>query len=65
MNPITVGEVTYTSVAQAWRNESPEGLSLTTVRWRLRNEWSAEDALRTPVVPPVERRGFKGQRDAA
>jgi len=62
MNPIQVNGVTYTSVAAAWRALSPRNLKLVTVRWRLRSGWEADDALLLGVVPPRNRRLFKGLR---
>ncbi len=59
MKPVTVLGVTYTSVAEAWRQTSPQNLKLVTVRWRLRNGWSENDAFTLGVVPPENRRGFK------
>jgi hypothetical protein len=65
MNPITVNGVTYTSVAAAWRAQSPRNLKLVTVRWRLRDGWTADDAVTLGVVPPENRRTFKGLRHGA
>lgn len=62
MIPITVRGDTYTSVAAAWRELSPEGLLLNTVRWRLKHGWLPEEAILVPMVPPAERRTFKELR---
>lgn len=62
MNPITVRDNTYSSVAAAWRARSPTGLKLITVRWRLRNGWTNWSAITTPVVPPELRRRFNEVR---
>ena len=62
MNPIEINGVTYTSVASAWRALSPRNLKLITVRWRLKNNWTTEDAFLLGVVPPRNRRLFKGLR---
>jgi hypothetical protein len=56
MIPITIGNNTYKSISSAWRNESPEGLKMVTVRWRLKNGWSTDHAFWTPMIPPVLRR---------
>lgn len=58
MKQITVNGNTYTSIAAAWREESPEGLLLTTVRWRLRTGWEPNMAFLVPVVDPEDRRMF-------
>jgi hypothetical protein len=65
MNPIEVNGVTYTSVVSAWRNVSPEGLTMSAVRWRLRQGWPASQALTLATVPPERRRTFKELRDRA
>jgi hypothetical protein len=62
MRPITVNNNTYTSISAAWRAESPPGLSLVTVRWRLKQEWPADIAFWSGVVPPTARRKFKEVR---
>ncbi len=61
-NPITVGSNTYRSVAEAWRETSPAGLTLEAVRWRLREGWSEEEAILYDTVDPQNRRGFKDLR---
>ena len=63
MIPIQVNANTYTSIAAAWRAESPEGLGLGTVRWRLKNGWDASSAILQTVVPPVDRRTFDQVRN--
>lgn len=63
MIPITINNNTYTSISAGWRAVSPPGLSLITVRWRLRNNWTPKDALTTPVVPPEDRRMFADNRN--
>jgi hypothetical protein len=63
MNPIRILNNTYTSVASAWRGVSPDGLSLGTVRWRLRNGWDAHDAITFGVVPPAARRVHRAVRE--
>lgn len=65
MKPITVNNITYTSVVAAWRALSPEGLKLVTVRWRLREGWNNEDAFTIGTVPPQDRRNFKTIREVA
>lgn len=62
MKPITIKGNTYRSVASAWRNISPRGLTLEAVRWRLREGWSEEDAILVATVPPRNRRVFKALR---
>jgi hypothetical protein len=62
MRPITVNNNTYTSISAAWRALSPPGLSLVTVRWRLREGWGADWAFVHPVVSPEDRRTFKELR---
>lgn len=57
MNPITVGQHTYTSIAEAWR-ETGMVIPLITLRWRLRMGWHPEDAFSLPVVSPQDRRTF-------
>ena len=56
---IKVGNNTYSSIAAAWRAESPEGLPLITVRWRLKSNWVPNDAFWMPSVDPEIRRKFK------
>lgn len=59
MKPVTVRGNTYTSITAAWREVSPPGLSLVTVRWRLNNGWTETDALTLGTVPAESRRMFK------
>jgi len=60
---IKVGNNSYSSIAAAWRAESVGHLPLITVRWRLKNGWSADDAFWTPPAEPKIRRKFKELRD--
>ena len=62
MIPITVNNNSYKSISEAWRELSPDGLREITVRLRLRNGWTPEDAFLTKVVPPEDRRTFKDVR---
>lgn len=59
---IEVRTNTYSSIAAAWRDMSPANLPLITVRWRLKEGWKPEDALRYPPVQPKIRRKFKDIR---
>ena len=59
MKQVTVGNNTYTSIAAAWRAESPETLKLITVRWRLKNGWNTELAFKQEPIPPIFRRKFR------
>ena len=63
MIPITVGTNTYNSISAAWRAEAPPLLKEITVRLRLRNGWSIEDAFGEPTVIAEDRRMFKEVRD--
>lgn len=63
MIQITIGVNTYNSISSAWRNESPDGLPMITVRWRLKNGWDLWDAFTFAPIEPIRRRGFKVIRD--
>jgi hypothetical protein len=63
MIPVTVGENTYKSVSEAWREESPKGLPMITVRWRLKNGWATYIAFKMPRIPAVDRRLYKVIRE--
>ena len=58
MIPVTIGNNTYKSISEAWREESPAGLAQITVRWRLKQGWSPEEAFLIPPVNPIDRRTF-------
>jgi len=63
MIPVTVHGNTYRSISAAWRElESP--VPQITVRWRLKNGWSTEDAFSEPAVIPEDRCKFKGVRES-
>ncbi len=62
MIPITINNNTYNSISAAWREVSPPGLPMITVRWRLKNGWPPVLALTAAAVPPTNRRGFKSLR---
>ncbi|GAG24027.1 unnamed protein product [marine sediment metagenome] len=62
MKQITVNNNTYNSISAAWRAESPPGLPMITVRWRLNNGWIPWIAFRTTPVTAKQRRMFKGVR---
>ena len=63
MIPITVGTNTYKSISEAWRETSPPLLKEITVRLRLRNGWSINDAFGLPTVIAEDRRTFKEVRN--
>lgn len=61
MKQITVNGNTYKSISEAWRElESP--VPEVTVRWRLKNGWTPEEAFNTEPVPPQTRRAMKNFR---
>ncbi len=55
MIPVKVGDITYKSIAEAWR-ELKSPVPQITVRWRLKNGWAPEDAFRIPAIAGPERR---------
>lgn len=60
MIPVEVNGHTYKSISAAWRELSPEGLPMITVRWRLRNGWPTKYAFTDgPIVPVMRRKGWK------
>lgn len=61
---ITINGDTYKSISAAWRALSPVGLPMITVRWRLKNDWTPEEAFLLGPVEPTIRRNFKGYRNA-
>ena len=61
MIQITVGDNTYNSISAAWRGESPDGLPMITVRWRIKNGWTTWSAFKIEPVDPEFRRIFKEQ----
>lgn len=63
MISIKVGKHTYRSIAEACREEKSPVPEIT-VRWRLKNGWSPEQAIREPRVPKRIRRKFKDLRKA-
>lgn len=63
MIPVIVNNNTYRSIAAAWREVSPPGLPLVTVRARLKEEWEPLMAFMMPQVPPELRCKFKGVRN--
>ena len=63
MKPITIAGVRYRSVAEAHREESPEGLSYITVVQRLKLGWHPVLAIKMKVVKAADRRKFKVERD--
>jgi hypothetical protein len=63
MKTITINDYTYTSISAAWRAVSPDNLPLVTVRWRLNNGWTPEDAFNLPPVTAKLRRLWKERRE--
>jgi hypothetical protein len=63
MNQVKVLNDTYSSVSEAWRELSPEGLPEITVRWRLSQGWPTYQAFKTPPIEPELRRLHKAERD--
>lgn len=56
MIQVNVNGTNYRSIAEAWRETSPEGLLLITVRQRLKAGWSMDAAFLTPAIEPKLRR---------
>jgi|8_EtaG_2_1085327.scaffolds.fasta_scaffold07325_5 hypothetical protein len=56
MISVTVNGNSYSSIAAAWREESPRNLPLITVRVRLKMGWTAKDAFTLPSIEPKKRR---------
>lgn len=59
MRQVTVDGKVYKSIAEAWRNESPEGLPIITVHKRLKRGWAFDEAFKEPAVEPCVRPHFK------
>ena len=62
MKQVTVNGNTYNSISEAWRELSPEGLPMITVRWRLKNGWPPYLAFLITPVAAAGRRTFKAKR---
>jgi len=58
MIPITIEGHTYNSISAAWRELSPAGLPMITVRKRIMAGWNPPDAFKTEAVPATMRRTF-------
>ena len=56
MIQITLNGNTYKSISAAWRAESPEGLPMITVRWRIKNGWPMEAAFTILPIDAQNRR---------
>lgn len=56
MKPVTVANVTYKSLAAAWRAWSGEGVTYALVRKRISRGWLPEPAIIVPPIPPALRR---------
>jgi hypothetical protein len=56
VKPITIDNVTYKSLAAAWRAISAEGVSFALARKRIQRGWLAKRAFVTPPIPPQLRR---------
>ncbi len=62
MKKVVINNVTYPSLAAAWREEGHEDVSFALARKRIERGWSPESALWAPPVIPQERRQFPDVR---
>ena len=56
MIPVQVNNNTYKSISLAWRETSPVGLPMITVRMRLKAGWKPDLAFQMPPIPAILRR---------
>lgn len=56
MKQVTIGNVTYLSLASAWRALAPDSVSFALARKRVQRGWEPQIAVLAPPIPPAFRR---------